>query len=231
MTEPQKPRRRQSERAKTTRQQIISAAGLLFEEKGYEGAAINEIIELAGTNKGGFYFHFPGGRHDLAVAILNSTLAMEGLQPQELKLQEVVDTGSILAYRITKEADLRAALRLSLHKNARDIYGTPWPDWITINTTQLTEAQQRGEVRAGVSPTEQAYQIAGAWAGLVVVSEAIDGHLNNVEERVARMYMNLLSTIAHPGTLPEVDFSMDRGRRLYTAHLERKSTPPPDATA
>ncbi|MCL8016472.1 TetR/AcrR family transcriptional regulator [Streptomyces sp. AS02] len=228
MTEPQKPRRRQSQRAKSTRQQIMSAAGLLFEEKGYEGAAINEIIELAGTTKGGFYFHFPGGRRELAVAILDSTLTMDGLNPQELKLQEVVDTGAILAYRITKEASLRAALRLSIHKNARDAYGTPWPNWVTINTTQLTEAQQNGELRAGVSPAEQAYQIAGAWAGLVLISEAVEGHLDNVEERVARMYMNLMSAIAHPGTLPEIDFSADRGSRLYTAHLEQKNTPPPD---
>ncbi|MFE7273720.1 TetR family transcriptional regulator [Streptomyces sp. NPDC057623] len=226
MNEPQKPRRRQSQRAKSTRQQIMSAAGLLFEEKGYEGAAINEIIELAGTNKGGFYFHFPGGRLDLAVAILEATLTREGLQPQELKLQEVVDTGAILAYRITEEAGLRAALRLSIHKNARDTYGTPWPDWITVNTDQLTEAQRRGELRAGVTPTEEAYQIAGAWAGLVLTSEAVDGHLDNVEERVARMYMNLMSAIAHPGTLPEIDFSADRGRRLYTAHLERKNASP-----
>lgn len=226
MTAPQKPRRRQSQRAKSTRQQIISAAGLLFEEKGYDGASINEIIELAETTKGGFYFHFPGGRKELAVAILDSTLTMDGLHPQELKLQEVVDSGAILAYRITKEASLRAALRLSLHKNARDTYGTPWPDWIRINTNQLTEAQQNGEMRAGVKPTEQAYQIAGAWAGLVVISEAVDGHLDNVEERVAQMYMNLMSAIAHPGTLPEIDFSTDRGRRLYTAHLEQKNTPP-----
>lgn len=209
----------------------MSAAGLVFEEKGYAGAAINEIIELAGTTKGGFYFHFPGGRHELAAAILDSTLTMEGLQPQELKLQEVVDTGAILAYRITQEASLRAALRLSLHKNARDTYGTPWPKWVAINTTQLAEAQQRGEVRTGVTPSDHAYQIAGAWSGIVLVSEAVDGHLGNVEERVAQMYMNLMASIAHPGTLPEIDFSADRGRRLYTSFLDQKNSSPPGDTA
>ena len=231
MTEPQKPRRRQSKRAKTTRQVIMSAAGLVFEEKGYEGAAINEIIEVAGTTKGGFYFHFPEGRRELAAAILDSTLTMDGLQPQELKLQEVVDTGAILAYRITQEASLRAALRLSLHKNARDTYGTPWPKWVAINTTQLTEAQQRGEVRAGASPSDQAYQIAGAWSGLVLVSEAVDGHFRNVEERVSQMYRNLLGSIAHPATLPEIDFSTDRGCRLYTAFLDRENPSPPSDIA
>lgn len=158
----------------------------------------------------------------MAEAIMESTLTMEGLQSQELKLQEIVDIGMILAYRIATEAPLRAALRLSIHKDARDAYGTPWPEWIGINTTQLTEAQERGELRAGVVPADQAYQIAGAWSGLVLISEAVEGHLGHVEERVARMYMNLLSVIAYPGTLPDVYFSADRGRRLYTAHLEQQ---------
>ncbi|WP_063807408.1 TetR/AcrR family transcriptional regulator [Streptomyces caeruleatus] len=231
MADLQKPRRRQSKRAKSTRQGIMSAAGLAFEEKGYEGATVNEIIEVAGTTKGGFYFHFPGGRRDLAAAILDSTLTMEGVQQQELKLQEVVDTGAILAYRITQEASLRAALRLSLHKGARDTYGTPWPKWVEINTIQLTEAQQRGEVRAGVSPSDQAYQIAGSWSGLVLVSEAVDGHFGNIEERVSQMYMNLLGSIAHPATLPEIDFSTDRGCRLYTAFLDREDSSAPSDTA
>jgi len=40
------------------RNNIIETALQLFEAKGYHGVSINEIVEAAGTSKGGFYHHF-----------------------------------------------------------------------------------------------------------------------------------------------------------------------------
>lgn len=40
------------------RNKIIETALLLFEEKGFHGVSINEIVTTAGTSKGGFYHHF-----------------------------------------------------------------------------------------------------------------------------------------------------------------------------
>lgn len=42
----------------TLRQRIIDSAWELFYEKGYANTTINEIIEKAGTSKGGFYYYF-----------------------------------------------------------------------------------------------------------------------------------------------------------------------------
>ncbi|MFF7467397.1 TetR family transcriptional regulator [Streptomyces sp. NPDC008092] len=219
MSNPRRPRRQQ-QRAIDTRQRILDTAGALFVMDGYEGTSVGDLITAARTSKGAFYRHFPGGKIDVATAIMHNALTMDGLREQRIMLQEVVDIGMILAYRISHENALQAALKLSFHSNAPDTYGTPWPDWIAFNTGQLAEARRRGELRTFVDVEEQAHQIAGNWAGVVLMSNTLDRHPRNVEARVSRMYRNLVTAIAVPDLLPEIDFSVDRGRHLYTAFLE-----------
>ncbi|MET9087801.1 TetR/AcrR family transcriptional regulator [Streptomyces sp. NPDC004237] len=226
MSNPRRPRRQQ-QRAINTRQRILDTAGALFVSDSYEGTSVSDLITAARTSKGAFYRHFPGGKADVASAIMEDTLTMDGLREQRLMLQEVVDIGMILAHRISREKALQAALMLSFHSNAPETYGTPWPDWIAFNTGQLTQARQRGELRSFVDPEEQAYQLAGDWAGVVLISHTVDRHLGNVETRVSRMYRNLLTAIAVPELLPEIDFSVRRGEHLYTAYLE--GAPDPEA--
>ncbi|RPE39598.1 TetR family transcriptional regulator [Streptomyces sp. Ag109_O5-1] len=225
MSNPRRPRRRQ-QRAIDTRQRILDTAGALFVADSYEGTSISDLITAARTSKGAFYRHFPGGKLEVATAIMENTLTMDGLVEQRIMLQEVVDIGMILAHRISHESALQAALMLSFHSSAPETYGTPWPDWIVFNAGQLTEARRRGELKPFVDPEQQAHQIAGGWAGVVLISNTLDRHLGNVEERVSRMYRNLVTAIAVPEVLPELDLSVNRGRCLYTAFLE--GAPAPD---
>ncbi|MEU9416056.1 TetR/AcrR family transcriptional regulator [Streptomyces sp. NPDC048272] len=222
MSEEPQPLKPQSERARWTYGRILDAAGEVFVKFGYEGAAINEIIRAAGITKGTFYYHFRE-KKDLAVALLESSLQVDGLVPQEIKLQEVVDTGMILGYKIPRDPKVMAALRLSLTHEARNVYGTPWPDWIKFNTTQLNEAQKLGEVGADVNTAAQAHQIAATWSGLVMTGHSIYGHLDGLDERIATMYENLMTVIAHPRVLRRIDFSPTRGRNLYQAFLDTQS--------
>ena len=43
----------------STRQRILDAATEVFSEKGYHGAAVDDIVRASQTSKGSFYFHFP----------------------------------------------------------------------------------------------------------------------------------------------------------------------------
>ncbi|MFF7953703.1 TetR family transcriptional regulator [Streptomyces griseorubiginosus] len=217
--EPSKP---QSDRAKWTHGRILDAAGQVFVKNGYEGATVNDIIRAAGVTKGAFYFHFREKR-DLAVAILESTLQVDGLVTQEFKLQEVVDVGMILSHKIIRDSKTMAALRLSLTHEARENYGTPWPEWIKFNNAQLKEAQQRGEIGPDVNTLAQAHQISGTWSGLVLTGHSIYGSLEGLEGRVADMYLNLMTVISHPRILRKLDFSPTRGRDLYQAFLDQRS--------
>ncbi len=54
-----------------SRARAISTASDLFRKQGYHGTGLTQIIEESGSPKGSFYFHFPGGKEELAVEAVN----------------------------------------------------------------------------------------------------------------------------------------------------------------
>ncbi|MGL5005651.1 MAG: TetR/AcrR family transcriptional regulator, partial [Casimicrobium sp.] len=56
--------------APDTRARILSAALRLFRKRGYHGAGLNDILELANAPKGSLYHHFPDGKEEIGVAVV-----------------------------------------------------------------------------------------------------------------------------------------------------------------
>lgn len=52
----------------STRDKLAIEAGHLFQQKGYHGVGVAEILQQAGVPKGSLYHHFPNGKSDLALA-------------------------------------------------------------------------------------------------------------------------------------------------------------------
>ena len=59
-------------RRSDAKNKMIKTALLLFREKGYHGVGLAEILEQSGAPKGSFYHHFPGGKQELALAVLDA---------------------------------------------------------------------------------------------------------------------------------------------------------------
>jgi TetR/AcrR family transcriptional repressor of lmrAB and yxaGH operons len=59
-------------RSTDARAKAVRAAGRLFQEQGYAATGLTEVIERSGSPKGSFYFHFPGGKEQLAVEALTT---------------------------------------------------------------------------------------------------------------------------------------------------------------
>ncbi|WP_042463193.1 TetR/AcrR family transcriptional regulator [Neobacillus dielmonensis] len=55
-----------------TKTTIINIATALFQEKGYMGVGITEILQTCNISKGSFYHHFPNGKEELLIACLKS---------------------------------------------------------------------------------------------------------------------------------------------------------------
>ncbi|MCY8104592.1 TetR/AcrR family transcriptional regulator [Bacillus mojavensis] len=53
------------------REKILSAATRLFQLQGYYGTGLNQIIKESGAPKGSLYYHFPGGKEQLAIEAVN----------------------------------------------------------------------------------------------------------------------------------------------------------------
>src|SRR5215218_1012124 len=94
-----KERRTQAQRRATTRRALLDAARSLFAEKGYHGAAAEEIVRRAGLTRGALYHHFED-KKDLFRAVVDE---MEGEIDEEIEAAESAESslpeGVMAGYR------------------------------------------------------------------------------------------------------------------------------------
>jgi AcrR family transcriptional regulator len=199
------------ERAVRTRRAVLQAAAEVFAEHGYAAATVSDILARAGVTKGALYFHFDS-KEALAKGVLEEQAA-HYLLPQELKLQEWVDSGMVLAHQLPKDPMLRAGARLSTDLRGQEEHGTAFPLWTRFTSTVLVEAQQRGEVLPHVVPKETAELMVSAFHGVQLFSQVTTGWAD-VEERVCILFRHILPTIGAPALLSRIDLTPDRGARV-----------------
>ncbi|MTK63874.1 MAG: TetR/AcrR family transcriptional regulator [Methanobacterium sp.] len=56
-----------------TRDRIVKAATVLFQNKGYHATGLNEILRKSNAPKGSLYYYFPDGKEQLALEAINQT--------------------------------------------------------------------------------------------------------------------------------------------------------------
>jgi AcrR family transcriptional regulator len=49
------------------KQKMVQAAKQLMRERGYNATAFSDVLKLSGAPRGSVYFHFPGGKTELAI--------------------------------------------------------------------------------------------------------------------------------------------------------------------
>ena len=79
--------------ATDTRTRILQAAQRLFRKRGYHATGLNDILELAQAPKGSMYHHFPAGKEEIGVCVIeNITAGLLGLfaQSRERSTQTMV---------------------------------------------------------------------------------------------------------------------------------------------
>ncbi len=62
-----------------TRERLLRAAAILFRSQGYAATGMNQVLAEGGAPKGVLYFHFPGGKEQLAA----EAVALTGSQLRE----------------------------------------------------------------------------------------------------------------------------------------------------
>jgi TetR/AcrR family transcriptional repressor of lmrAB and yxaGH operons len=67
----QKPQGRANGRA--SREAFVTSTGRLLRRQGYAASGLNEIVSRSGAPRGSLYFHFPGGKEELATAAIEHT--------------------------------------------------------------------------------------------------------------------------------------------------------------
>lgn len=188
------------ERAIRTRRAILNAAASVFDERGYEAATIGEVLTRAGVTKGALYFHFPS-KQALAEGVLGEQFSGFRLAPRASKLQELVDMGLALAYRMRRNPVVSASARLSLGQEMGAMFGT-WAitTWLDATEKVLQEAREQGELLPHVDPAESAWVFSAAWTGVQIYSHTLSGR-EDLERRVSVLFEHLLPSIAVPAVL------------------------------
>lgn len=164
-----------------TRQEIIRKAAPLFNQKGYEGAALSDLMEATGLEKGGIYRHF-GSKQQLAGEAFDYAWNL-ALNTRFEGTQAISNTVDRLKQIVRNFWERRAGLvpggcpllntaidsddgNLELREKARRALSS----WLKRLRAVVEEGQRRGEIRADIDPTELAGLIVSTLEGSLMVS-------------------------------------------------------------
>ena len=121
------------ERKERTRGDLLAAARAVFERHGFHRASLDQIAEEAGYTKGAVYSHFPGGKDELFLAVLDRHID-----------ERVPTYAETIMSQDSFEASLRAIARHLVALGERD------PAWTPLLVEFWTHASHRPELRDAV---------------------------------------------------------------------------------
>lgn len=205
------------ERAIRTRRTIVEAAGAVFDEHGYAASTIAMVLERAEVTKGALYFHFPS-KESLAQAVLDEQLSLGAVPPHPCKVQEIVDMTFVFGHRLRTNSLLKGSVRLTVDQCAPpgvDHTG-PFRQWSEHLVAMLQAAREQSELLPTVEPRNTADLLVGAFAGVQLMSRALNRR-EDLGHRISVMWAHLLPSIAVPGLLVGLDSRPDRGARVLAS--------------
>lgn len=170
-------------KAERTRMHIIKEAASLFNQKGYSGTSLQDIIVATGLSKGGLYGHFKGGKEEIALAAFEFAVKVVyekvGVRTHEVdhavdKLLAViefyrehifsppVEGGCPIQNTATEADDNQPALRARVLEAVEE--------WGRRIERTLQKGLEKGEVRPGIDPGEFAIWFIGSLEGGILLS-------------------------------------------------------------
>jgi TetR/AcrR family transcriptional repressor of nem operon len=164
-----------------TRQEIIRKAAPIFNQKGYDGAALSDLMRATGLEKGGIYRHF-GSKQELAGDAFDYAwkLAMDTRFEGTEQIPNTVDR---LKQIVRNFRDRRTQLvpggcpllntaidsddgNPKLRAKARQALSA----WLDCMESIAKEGKRRGEIRSDVDSRKLATLIASTLEGSLMVS-------------------------------------------------------------
>ncbi|MCU1336746.1 MAG: Transcriptional regulator, TetR family [Bryobacterales bacterium] len=185
-----------------TRKKIVEAAAAIFNQRGYEGSSLNDLMEATGLKKGGIYRHF-SSKEELAAEAFDYTWdasrkarllhvdeKTNGIEKLKQLIANFVDYRSpvaggcpILNTAIDAD-DGNPVLRARVAKALRS--------WLTRLQTIVEQAEAQRETRPGVEPKTVATLIVASLEGALMMSrlQRNDEALRRVQSHLNRYLEN-----------------------------------------
>jgi TetR/AcrR family transcriptional regulator, lmrAB and yxaGH operons repressor len=126
----------------SSRDAFVRATGKLLRRQGYAATGLSEIVAESGAPKGSLYFHFPGGKEQLALAAMQDTGERLGMA---------------IAAALGSSEDLGEALGRLLDGVADGLERSGYRDGCPIATVALETAADSDALRACAEQTFEAW--------------------------------------------------------------------------
>ena len=185
-----------------TRKKIVQAAAPIFNQRGYEGSSLNDLMEATGLQKGGIYRHF-ASKEELAAEAFDYTWEAawnarllhvdekaNGIDKLKQLIANFVEHRSpipggcpILNTAIDAD-DGNPVLRARVAKALRS--------WLSRLQVIVERAQKRRETRPGVDPKAVATLMVASLEGALMMSriQRNDESLRRVQSHLNRYLEN-----------------------------------------
>ena len=167
-----------------TRQEIIRKAAPIFNQRGYDGAALSDLMKATGLEKGGIYRHFES-KQQLAAEAFDYAWKL-ALHTRFEGTQAISNTVDRLQQIVRNFRDRRAGLvpggcpllntaidsddgNPRLREKARRALGS----WLERLRSIIEEGRRRGEVSSDVDASELAMLIVSTLEGSLMVSRLL----------------------------------------------------------
>jgi TetR/AcrR family transcriptional repressor of nem operon len=186
-------------KGESTRQRIIEQAAPLFNQRGFEGCSMQDVLEATGLEKGGVYRHFES-KEELAAEVFRYAwgramkMRWEGLDKVEGSVEKLryfvrrfVDTtgpipgGCPLMNTAIEADDGNAMLRGLVHAGIKD--------WKRKLCAIVEKGIEAGEIRGEVEPRQIANSVIAALEGALMISR-MEG--NRIAVRDAAVTLELM---------------------------------------
>lgn len=165
-------------RATTGREEIVDRLFELFRQGGFEGVSLADIGRATGLNKSSLYHHFPGGKADMAAAVIERARVWVGAEVVEPLRQPSPRDARVDAMLEAVEALYQGGRRPCLI--ASMLVGPPGTglaaavgaivrDWLDALTAALVETGAE-PAAAGRAATDALARLQGA----LVLARALD---------------------------------------------------------
>nr|WP_026197972.1 TetR/AcrR family transcriptional regulator [Sciscionella marina] len=141
-----------------TRAQVLQTASSLFSRQGFHATGVTQVLAEADAPKGSLYFHFPGGKEQLAA---------EAVSVGAGELGQVIDT------LIERAPDPASAITAMADLLVARLEGSDFADGCPIATVALDAGADSTPIRAACRAGYDQWlaSIAGYFAGLGVSAE------------------------------------------------------------
>ncbi|MFD8980012.1 ScbR family autoregulator-binding transcription factor [Streptomyces sp. NPDC059564] len=216
------------ERAEITRQAILDGAAVAFDQAGFSGTSLSDVVGHAGVTKGALYFHFRS-KEALARTLMDEQFQVseDVLAIEDPGLQTVIDLTHRMAAGLRSNVRVRAGIRLVIELGS---FTQPDPDpyntWIDACVHCLTPARERGDVLPSHDVRALSTFLVGSFTGIQVTSHVRTGR-EDLHARVVDLWNYLLPGIVPARRMPFFD---PAGSTACRTALGLNTTPAPVTT-